>query len=118
VQYDLLSILTHEAGHMLGLSHSPVSEATMKIDYVPGDKGLRSLHQDDIDGICTAYPAGPEGTCDPTPRHGFASDCGSAATDTDGCSCGVAGRRQPGGALLLALACGIVLLRRRHSARR
>jgi MYXO-CTERM domain-containing protein len=87
VQYDLASILTHEAGHMLGIAHSPVVGATMTIQYVPGDLDLRSLHPDDAAAICATYPPVEEPPgCDPTPRHGFKTTCGVPPTEED-CSC-------------------------------
>jgi hypothetical protein len=94
VQYDLLSILAHEAGHMLGLSHSDVPDATMKVEYIPGDISLRQLAQDDVDGICAAYPPGQSGTCDPEPRRGLQTECGNTEPD-DGCSAATPGARQP-----------------------
>jgi len=89
IDYDLLSILTHEAGHMLGIAHSKTTAATMYIQYVPGGTGLRTLDQDDVDAICAAYPPGEEnGTCDPTPRHGFADVCSPPADEEpEGCTC-------------------------------
>jgi MYXO-CTERM domain-containing protein len=119
VQYDLLSIVTHEAGHMLGIAHSSVDGATMTTEYNPGDTSLRDLHPDDMAAICAAYPDGPLGTCDPTPRHGFGDTCGTAPEpESDGCSCSVPGRepRAPwtAWASLLALAC-VLSWRRRQS---
>lgn len=81
---DLLSVATHEAGHFLGLAHSPDSEATMFAAYTPGTVGQRSLAADDKAAICAVYaPDGPsKGECDPTPRHGFSSLC--AADQSEG----------------------------------
>ncbi|HEY1958911.1 MAG TPA: matrixin family metalloprotease [Polyangiaceae bacterium] len=91
---DLQAVLTHETGHFLGLAHSPDPTATMYAKYV--GTSMRSLAPDDVDGICTIYA--PDGTrstadggvaagdCDPTPRHGFASDCQSDQPSS-GCSC-------------------------------
>jgi hypothetical protein len=94
--YDLLSILTHEGGHFLGLGHSPVEQATMYIEYVPGTLELRSLEADDAAAICKLYPPGAAtGACDPTPRHGFSDTCGAEQRDDagleSGCGCAVAG---------------------------
>lgn len=54
-EYDLSTILTHEAGHFLGLAHSEVRDATMYYKYNPGtvDQGL--LKEDDAAGICAIY---------------------------------------------------------------
>lgn len=51
---DLQSIATHEIGHLLGLGHSNLQSATMYAAYV-GGTGARTLHQDDIDGVCSLY---------------------------------------------------------------
>jgi hypothetical protein len=81
VQIDLQSILTHEAGHFLGLGHTPVQEATMFSDYKPGTISLRDLAEDDRAGLCAAYPPDRSGlaSCDPkaaTPSSaGFSTLC-------------------------------------------
>lgn len=79
VQFDLLSIATHEAGHFLGLAHSHNAQATMFADYMESSTALRDLLDDDVNGICAAYPpAMPHSAeCDSTPRHGFSSLCGA-----------------------------------------
>jgi hypothetical protein len=86
--YDLPSILTHEAGHFLGLAHSTDASAVMFTFYTPGTS---SLTDDDAAGICSIDP--PDGTrstshgaiqadaCDPTPRHGFSTACATAVVD-------------------------------------
>ena len=55
---DLQDVATHEAGHFLGLAHSDDPVSTMSCDASPGDVSKRSLGQDDVDGICAAYPPG------------------------------------------------------------
>ncbi len=87
---DLESIVTHEAGHFLGLSHSEVPDATMSANYSPGNVGMRDLAQDDVAAICQAYPMGsPVATSSCEPRRGFTKQC-SEEQSTGGCSCHVA----------------------------
>lgn len=86
IEYDLLSILTHEAGHMLGIAHSADPSATMTEEYEPGDLEIRTLHPDDAAAICAAYPPPDIGTCDPTPRHGFKETCGPGPVEEEGCA--------------------------------
>lgn len=100
--YDFPSIMTHEAGHFLGMAHSISTGATMYAQYTQGTISKRILSADDMAGICTIYP--PDGTrsvapsvtasgfvtedaCDPTPRHGFQSQCAQPQNS----SCAVAG---------------------------
>jgi matrixin len=68
--FDLQSTLTHELGHVLGLSHSPVIGATMNEDY--GRNGVyslpafsaRTLSSDDIVAVRSLYgPADPNDEC-------------------------------------------------------
>jgi hypothetical protein len=68
ISTDVGSIVTHEAGHMLGLDHPPVQNATMFATYVPGSVDLRTLDGDDVNGVCAIYPAGgiPATTCSGT----------------------------------------------------
>ena len=96
--YDLLSVITHEAGHFLGLAHATASTSTMYASYRPGTSSLRTLAPDDIAGVCSIYPTSaarnvdvsvdPTGVlastaCDTTPRHGFSTSCDSAAVAQD-----------------------------------
>jgi hypothetical protein len=52
--FDLQSILTHEAGHFLGIAHATDTNAIMYAYYQPGAINLTA---DDIDAICTAVNA-------------------------------------------------------------
>lgn len=120
VDVDLLSVLTHEAGHFLGLAHSSAPEATMDPVY-PGGTDLRTPAADDILGICTVYPAdrSAAGECTGIPRHGFSPAC--LQDQTEG-KCGVAAGRGSGDGVgwwgvATVLAIGAVGRRRRVRGR-
>jgi hypothetical protein len=54
---DLLGVLTHEAGHQLGLAHTLVSGATMEASRPDFQfQEWRTLEADDQTGICAIYP--------------------------------------------------------------
>jgi Matrixin len=118
--FDFLSIITHESGHFLGMAHSQDTSATMFAHYVQGSTSMRNLTADDTQGICTIYPpdgtrgaaSGPvqEGSCDPTPRGGLASQCGGGG----GCATAPGTTRNVGDALLLAL-CALAMSARRRA---
>ncbi|HKY39195.1 MAG TPA: matrixin family metalloprotease [Polyangiaceae bacterium] len=100
---DLLSVLTHETGHFLGLGHSPDQTATMKLMYDPAGDGtsFRTLAPDDESGICQIYPPGRKpATTSCVNRHGFSEQCGAdqpppGDEESKGCSatCAAAPRR-------------------------
>lgn len=83
--FDLGTIVTHEAGHFIGLSHSNDASAVMFVRY---QAGRSELTADDQLGACTIYPPG-----DP-------------ATTKAGCACNTAnGQSDAAGAVaLLAVA--------------
>lgn len=112
--YDLLAVLTHEAGHFLGLAHSPEPTATMFASYMPGDLGDRTLAQDDMAGLCDAFPPDPglAAACNPIPRHGFSADC---AVEQKPVSCAASAPLPdgpPASPVPFALALGLVAARR------
>lgn len=79
VGYDLQSIVTHETGHFLGLSHEYLEAATMNAVYQRGTTDFRTLASDDIAGICGVYPPdriAADCNGSPTPLHGFSRYCG------------------------------------------
>lgn len=138
-EVDLVSLLTHELGHALGLAHSLDEEATMIAGYETGSTSLRSLGDDDIAGVCSIYPPGRKtGTDSCEPRHGFSKLCGAeqpaepapvpAEPEPDGssssCSSSVGASAQLDGWAQLATSAlfGLGLLwrgkRRRHGAPR
>jgi len=92
--FDLETIVTHEAGHFIGLAHSDDASAVMFVRY---QSGRDRLTADDELGVCTVYPPG------------------SASSTKAGCACDAAG----GGSGAPALAFGalvVVALRRRRRA--
>jgi hypothetical protein len=91
VKEDLVSILTHEVGHFLGIAHSDVPDAVMYWQYGTGTI-RRELQKDDVEAICTIYPPGRERSCDPTPRGGLLDQCGTK-TSVEGTGCAVASPR-------------------------
>lgn len=96
--FDLQAILTHEAGHFLGLAHATYTTSIMYAYY---HSGAIALTSDDIDGICTVYPPqSPE-----SPK---------------GCGCVTAGAAPATTAVAAGLSLAVlgVLRRRRASLRR
>jgi MYXO-CTERM domain-containing protein len=104
---DAQNTVTHEAGHFVGLDHTPrttapgscgdlndptlaCSDTTMYPDASVREFKKRDLSADDVTGLCTIYPAGgPTATC----RAQNVQKC------LGGCGCGTSG---PAGLLALA----------------
>jgi hypothetical protein len=97
--YDFQSIVTHEAGHFIGLAHAVSSTATMFARYSPGQTSIRVLSPDDAAAVCEVYrpngdrivsaDAAPSGAlaalaCNAAPFGGFASTCDAPATSNAG----------------------------------
>lgn len=114
---DLLSVLTHEAGHFLGIAHSAELGTTMFPDYSRGTTTIRNLTDDDRAAICVAYPPDRAlaGECTGLPRHGFAPECGADQTYVK-CAMGSGGGALPIWPVLSALA--LLGLRRTIRGRR
>lgn len=132
--FDLLSVVTHEAGHFLGLAHATEARATMYARYESGTTTLRSLTSDDVAGLCAIYPTAAaravdksvstsgllaSDKCDATPRHGFGTTCAenAATTDNGGCASSSSGATSAPGAILVALAVGVAAGGRRGRRR-
>jgi MYXO-CTERM domain-containing protein len=116
---DIQNVVTHEAGHFLGLGHSKDPQSVMRPQAETDDLSKRTLAPDDVEGICSVYPPGsmPE-QCDFTPRNGLSFDCYQRANAT-GCGCAAAGAPGTGSRTwaLAALLLGTALLRRRPPRR-
>ncbi len=67
---DLQAVMTHEVGHLLGLSHTNVGASVMSFPY-PHDLTWRTLGCDDTGGVCALYPSGD-----------------ASCTDSSYCPCG------------------------------
>ncbi|MBW2223549.1 MAG: matrixin family metalloprotease [Deltaproteobacteria bacterium] len=84
---DLRSIVTHEAGHFIGIGHSDVEEATMFSSAERTSVGKRTLDQDDIDAVCDIYPPGNlDQSCNAAPMGGLLLNCETTA-DGDPIAC-------------------------------
>jgi hypothetical protein len=125
--FDLASVITHEAGHFLGLAHATDPRSTMYASYKPGTIALRSLAPDDVAGICAIYPNASTRTvsaavsanetvvadsCDPNPRHGFSGQCTTPKPKED-CAATPAPASWGGSATVAAAIAGIFAARRR-----
>lgn len=125
-KFDLPSILTHESGHLLGLAHSDVADATMN----PAAEGTdisditkRTIAPDDAAGICAIYPpAGTRATAAGSIAStacnlstGSASTC--ATTVSGGCSTVPSQNPWEGLAACLLVVGGVLGIRRRASVR-
>ena len=130
VMTDVQNTVTHELGHVLGLDHSTVPEATMYLSAPSGDLEKRTLAADDIAGLCFIYApletpdasdasetsetstAEPDASAEPGPPECCPWIAPEAGGDGGGrCSAGPTGSASV--AFLLALA-GLALARRRR----
>jgi hypothetical protein len=80
---DLQTVLTHEAGHFLGLSHAAPGDldATMHAHWNGRGIELRTLSADDAAGICELFPPQKRAPRACAPIHGFGSGCDEPRAD-------------------------------------
>ncbi len=133
--FDLQSVVTHEIGHIFGIAHAPSKASVMFLSDEGHDIRKRTIGLEDVAAICAIYP--PDGTrtvdvsvaatghvgstaCDPTPRHGFTSECQSDPPVKRGCAAapGDASGGLGAFALAFAVAGGVYFRSRRRCARR
>lgn len=134
--YDLWTVLTHEAGHALGFSHStdPVPSGdggtvlpAMAPNYEPGGTTGRALTKDDTDAVCAVYPSRNQrltasglvaaNPCLLAPATPGGSACPEDPELTNGCALAAPSSLAPRGASAVAIvgvAIGLGTLARRR----
>jgi MYXO-CTERM domain-containing protein len=138
---DLRGIVTHEAGHFIGIGHcnpdninDPNDRCVVATMYSMAERNAvdkRSLAPDDIDAVCDIYPPGNlDDTCTAIPIGGLqlncettesgnriACDAPGAVSDSSGCSCSTT--QTPADALWATIAAliGLTVTRRRSAGR-
>lgn len=125
---DIQNVVTHEAGHYLGLGHTTDDldlNPTMAASAVLGETAKRNLANDDRRGVCAIYGDYAPTACEPSdfrPNNGFHATCFFAEADGLGCgTCGAIGAARPsrpsaGGATALVLLVAGYRWRRRVTA--
>jgi MYXO-CTERM domain-containing protein len=129
---DLRSIVTHEAGHFIGIGHSgDVEEATMFASADRESVAKRTLEGDDVEAVCAIYPSGDlDQSCNASPMGGLQLNCetddlgeplacddpASAPGNGGSCSAATAPGNTPWAMLAAALA-GLTALRLRRRPR-
>jgi MYXO-CTERM domain-containing protein len=115
---DLRNTITHEAGHLLGLGHSPIAGSTMLADAPDGEVEKRTLEKDDEKGYCSLDLPGFE--CPDTSCQCPAAPIIHENKTVTKCGCSVpgAGAEAPWSGLLALGAVGVLrYARRRHVER-
>ncbi len=109
---DLQTILTHEFGHFMGLSHSDNDRAVMWPQAGLGEL-RRDLTSDDAAGMCAIYPEEqtPNTRCVSVPYGGLATQSGGTVVESGGCRAAPWSSQGSRGAALAMLACVGLALR-------
>lgn len=101
-EVDIQNVVTHEAGHYLGLGHTTDDldlNPTMAASAVRGETAKRTLANDDRRGVCAIYGDYAPVSCEPAdfrPNNGFSATCYFARADGLGCgACGALGAKRP-----------------------
>jgi hypothetical protein len=108
---DLENVVTHEAGHFVGLDHAVANEnfvddgagvagTTMYATAGLGETDKRSLAADDVAGICNIYPQ--DRTCVCTFGTEISQSCTVPRGPDDGCTSSTAPRPVVAAALFVA----------------
>ena len=81
---DLITVVTHEVGHYIGLSHSREKDSIMTVALCEqnnrcslGRQASRRLAPDDILAVCSLYPPGEP---DPSPTAADEAAAGAGCT--------------------------------------
>ena len=79
---DIQNTATHEIGHTIGLEHTNNPATTMYYSAETGTTNKRSLHDDDIDGICYLYPLEDDPQICKEPYCGLDQHCEGSTCET------------------------------------
>ncbi len=79
---DIQNTATHEIGHTIGLEHTSNRDATMAPTAETGDTDKRTLHKDDINGICELYPIESDPNICKEPYCGLDQHCQGSTCET------------------------------------
>jgi hypothetical protein len=117
-EMSLVGILAHEVGHLIGLDHSNVRDATMRdgaeTTTAAQTVELESLAPDDVAGVCAVYETAPVRPTEPTDPK---PDPNQAAPSNGEKGCALrspGGSRESSGRFALALAACVAILRARR----
>lgn len=111
-EYDLYATMVHEVGHLVGLDHSTLSQATMNAVTEPGDCKKRTLDPDDEAGFCQTYENLPGSSDDLA-----GAELSDASGGGGGNGCATSGTASTTlAAALFGLLLGLLGLRARHAS--